>query len=356
MVPGWPYSIVAALETGRTSWTALLDAIRLEPGADLAAVTADQVRDVIERLVEAGHWRESDPDVLVVLDAGYDAPRIAYLLTDLPVEVLGRLRSDRVMRKPVPVPWICPPQGGRPPKHGGEFIFGRLETWGDPDAVTITNTDRYGIATAQAWSRLHPRLTRRAAWIEHEGPLPIIEGTVIRLSVEKLPSGGVNKPVWLWWSGTGADPEDVNRCWRSFLRRFDVEHTFRLLKQTLGWTRPKLRDSAAADRWTWLVLAAHAQLRLARPLARDLRRPWERPAEPNRLTPARVRRGFRNLRAKMGTPAGAPKPTRPGPGRPLGSKNRRTATRYDVGRVLATGEAYTRPAHHTKGTKPRRTD
>jgi hypothetical protein len=35
MVPGWPYSIVAALETGRTSWTALLDAIRLEPGADL---------------------------------------------------------------------------------------------------------------------------------------------------------------------------------------------------------------------------------------------------------------------------------------------------------------------------------
>jgi hypothetical protein len=33
MIPGWPYSIIAALETGRTSWTALLDAIRLEPGA-----------------------------------------------------------------------------------------------------------------------------------------------------------------------------------------------------------------------------------------------------------------------------------------------------------------------------------
>jgi hypothetical protein len=141
------------------------------------------------------------------------------------------------------------------------------------------------------------------------------------------------------------------------LRRFDVEHTFRFLKQTLGWTRPKLRDSGAADRWTWLVLAAHAQLRLARPLTRDLRRPWERPAEPNRLTPARVRRGFRNLHAKTGTPAGAPKPTRPGPGpgRPLGSKHQRPATRYDVGRVLATGESYTSPAHHKKGTKPRRT-
>ncbi len=54
MVPGWPYSFVAALETGRTSWTALLNAIRLEPGADLAAVTAGQVRDVIVRLMQAG--------------------------------------------------------------------------------------------------------------------------------------------------------------------------------------------------------------------------------------------------------------------------------------------------------------
>lgn len=130
---------------------------------------------------------------MVVLDAGYDAPRIAHLLADLPVEVLGRLRSDRVMRKPVPVPWICPPQGGRPPKHGGEFVFGAPATWGEASAVTVTNTDRYGTATAQAWVRLHPRLTRRAAWIDHEGPLPIIEGTVIRLSVAKLPSGGVNK-------------------------------------------------------------------------------------------------------------------------------------------------------------------
>jgi hypothetical protein len=51
MVPGWPYSIIAALETGRTSWTAVLDAVRLEPGADVAAVTTVQIRELIERLV-----------------------------------------------------------------------------------------------------------------------------------------------------------------------------------------------------------------------------------------------------------------------------------------------------------------
>ena len=41
LIPGWPYSFVAALETGRTSWTAVLDAVRLGPADDATAVTAD---------------------------------------------------------------------------------------------------------------------------------------------------------------------------------------------------------------------------------------------------------------------------------------------------------------------------
>jgi hypothetical protein len=163
MIPGWPYSVVAALKTGRTSWTAALDAIRLEPGADLAAVTTAQLREVIERLITAGQWHEGDPEILVVLDSGYDAPRIAHLLAGLPVEILGRLRSDRVMRRPTP-PRVHDPKGGRPPKHGSEFVFGDPATWGDEQAVTVTDTRLYGKATAQAWDRLHPRLTRRAAW------------------------------------------------------------------------------------------------------------------------------------------------------------------------------------------------
>ncbi len=45
-IPGWPYSFVAALETGRTSWTAILDAVRLEPVDDATAVTAAQLEPV----------------------------------------------------------------------------------------------------------------------------------------------------------------------------------------------------------------------------------------------------------------------------------------------------------------------
>jgi hypothetical protein len=48
--PNSCHSVIAALEPGRTSWTAVLDAIRLGPDDDEAEVTASQVRDVITRL------------------------------------------------------------------------------------------------------------------------------------------------------------------------------------------------------------------------------------------------------------------------------------------------------------------
>lgn len=331
MIPGWPYSVVAALEPGRTSWTAVLDAVRLGPDDDGAEVTAAQVREVVIRLIAAGHWREGDPPILVIFDAGYDPMRLAHQLADLPVQILGRLRSDRVLHFPVPA--RQPATNGRPPQHGREFALPDPATWPDPAVTTVTQTTRYGAAVAQAWDRLHPRLTRRSAWLDHDGPLPVIEGTLIRLQVDHLPGDRDPKPVWLWCSVTGAAPAEVDRLWQAFLRRFDLEHTFRLFKQVLGWTAPKLRDPAAADRWTWIVIACHAQLRLARPLAADLRLPWERPAPPGRLTPARVRRGFRNIHPALPCLAGAPKPGKPGPGRPPGSTNRRPAPRHDVGKT-----------------------
>jgi hypothetical protein len=331
MIPGWPYSIIAALEPGRTSWTAVLDAERVGPDSDLTDLTAGQVRALVGRLRTVGQHHDGDPDILVVFDAGYDVCRLAFLLADLPVEVLGRIRSDRVLCAPAAAA-AAGGRGGRPPRHGAVFALARPQEGPAPSVSTTTDTTRYGTARAHGWDRLHPRLTHQSAWAEHPGELPIVEGTVIRLQVARLPGRHDPKPLWLWWSNTGATPADVDRCWQAFLRRFDLEHTFRLFKQILGWTCPKLRDPAAGDRWTWLIIAAHTQLRLARHLTDDLRRPWERPAPPERLTPARVRRGFRRLRAKTGLPASAPKPAHPGPGRPPGSRNTRPAAHHPVGK------------------------
>jgi hypothetical protein len=120
---------------------------------------------------------------------------------------------------------------------------------------------------------------------------------------------------------------DLDRVWRASIRRFDLEHTFGFLKQTLNWTLPHLRSPEQADRWTWLVVVAYTQLRLARAFVADQRLPWERPLSPLRLTPARVRRVLPLLLAQVGTPAKIPKPCGRSPGRPKGKRSAK-APRY----------------------------
>jgi hypothetical protein len=331
LIPGWPYSFVAALEPGRTSWTAMLDAVRLRPVDDLTEVTAAQVREVVGQLCQAGQWSEGDPPILVVFDAGYDLTRLAWLLRDAPVVVLGRVRSDRVFYLPAPA--RTPGQVGRPSRHGPAIDLDQPDTYPASSVSTTTDTARYGTAYVDAWDAAHQKLQRRAGWAEHCGRLPNVEGTLVRLVVDRLPGDRDPKPVWLWASITGLRAAEVDRLWQAYLRRFDLEHTFRMIKQTLGWTTPRIRDPQAADRWTWLIITVHTQLRLARGLTADLRRPWERrPVTPARLTAARVRRGFRHLRAKLPVPASAPKPSRPGPGRPPGSRNKQAAARPPVGK------------------------
>ena len=48
----------------------MLDAVRLGPDDDETEVTAVQVREVVTRLIAAGQWRDGDPAILVVFDAG----------------------------------------------------------------------------------------------------------------------------------------------------------------------------------------------------------------------------------------------------------------------------------------------
>ena len=221
MIPGWPYSFVAALERGRSSWTALLDAVRLGPADDLTAVTAAQVREVIDRIIAAGHWRDGDPGILVIFDAGYEPARLAWLLKDLPVQVLGRLGSNRVLHQPPPP--REPGQMGRPLRHGPGLRLAAQAARPAPDVTTTTQTSRYGTAAARAWHRVHPRLHARGAWARHDGELPVIEGTLIQLTVDHLPHERHPKPVWLWASDPAASAAEVDRCWQAFLRRFDID-------------------------------------------------------------------------------------------------------------------------------------
>jgi hypothetical protein len=90
--------------------------------------------------------------------------------------------------------------------------------------------------------------------------------------------------VALWWHGPKGKRPNLGLLWRAYVRRFDLEHTFRFLKQALGWTTPRVRHPEQADRWrTWLDLVAFTQLRLARACVADRRLPWERHYNTGRL-------------------------------------------------------------------------
>src|SRR5215468_1926932 len=130
------------------------------------------------------------------------------------------------------------------------------------------------------------------------------------------------KDIWLFHSAPPGVQPDLDLLWKAYLRRFDQEHFHRFAKVYLGLRAAHLASAAATDRWVHLVLAAYAQLRIACTLASDLRRPWHPKPEPDTvLSPYRTRLGFRRLRAQHGSPAQSPKFSRPGPGRPKGSKN-----------------------------------
>ena len=115
---------------------------------------------------------------------------------------------------------------------------------------------------------------------------------------------------------------------------WQMEHTFRFLKQGMGWSTPQVRHPEQADRWTWLVVVAYTQLRLARARVADLRLPWERRYDRGRLTPVRVHRAVSSLLVEMDTPAKAPKPCGRSPGRPKVSLSGR-AKRYPAIKTAA---------------------
>jgi hypothetical protein len=329
IVAGWAFQWICQLGFARDSWTAPVDARRLHPLEDTDHTAAVQIRALLGRLPT------SKQPPLVVFDAGYDSAQLSLDLADAQVAVLVRLRSDRCFyADPPPRP---PGAGGRPRRHGAKFAFADPATWPVPTATLVCEDDQYGTVTVAAWGGLHPKQHRHPGH-GSGGPRPIVRGTIIRVVVQRVPARTrPPKVLWLWWAGPG--PLDLDRAWRAYTRRFDLEHTIRFAKQTLGWTTPRLRHPAQADRWTWLVVAGYTQLRLARQLVGDQRLPWERPRPPGQLSPYRVRRGFSRLLCAVGSPAAAPKPSGRSPGRPKG--------RYS-------GPATRHPAVKKPATKPTR--
>jgi hypothetical protein len=322
IVAGWAYQFIAQLNFVRESWTAPVDALRVHPMEDANRVATGQVKGLLGRLGKEG----SVP--LFVFDAGYDPVKVQQGLEGSRCQILIRLRAGRRFYAD---PSLAGPPAhtGRPRRHGPKMKCSDPSTWPEPSTQYACEDAGYGAVRVRAWAEMHPKVCAHEGR-GSRGPLPIVVGTLVLVEVERLPRGERRrKPrvLWLWWHGPERETPNLELIWRSYVRRFDLEHTFRFLKQALGWSTPRVRHPEQADRWTWLVLAAFTQLRLARAHVADLRLPWERHYDAGRLTPVRVHRVVSALLAELGTPAKPPKPCGRSPGRPKGRLSGR-AKRY----------------------------
>ena len=315
IVTGWSYAWLAQVGFTHDSWTAPLDVRRVPADGDAHAVAAAQIRAVVAARPAGG------PVPLFVLDAGYDPGTLAHELAELDggrVAVLVRLRADRCFyARPTQQPRI-----GRPRRHGAKFACRDERTWWAPSAEHTEEHARYGHVRVRAWAGIHAKIQHRPIPGQRRRTWPTLSGTLVLVEVERLPRRTrIPKRLWLWWRGPG-EP-DLAVVWRAYVHRFDLDHTYRFCKQALNWTTPRVRHPEQADRWTWLVVLAYTQLRLARRAIADVHLPWERPQRPARraLTPARVRQAFPHLLVTLDTPANAPKPCGRSPGRPRGRRS-----------------------------------
>ena len=340
MIPGWPYSFVAALEPGRTSWTLPLDAVRLgrttTPPRSPPPSSGTWSRGSSRRGTGArrpGHPRRPRfrlrPDEAGLAagrpargDHGPAAQRPGHVLPG-PAARVGRARRAR--------PGTGPSSGSAIPRPG--------RTRRPPPSPTPPGT---APRRRRAWGRLHQRLPARARWeprgraARHRGhPHPAPRRSPAR-PARRRTRCGCGHPAPAPRRGSGPDLAGVPAPLR---HRAHVP-----VPQAAARLDPP--EAPRPGRRRPLDLARHRRLRPAAAspahLAADIRLPWQRPCPPGRLTPARVRRGFRNIRQALPVPGQRAETLHARPGRPPGSKNRRPATRHDVGKTVKRDEPKTK--------------
>jgi hypothetical protein len=245
-------------------------------------------------------------------DTSYSKPK--YLFANRPksnLVTLVRVRATRTFyKRKAPVSGQRGSRG-HPAWYGAAFSLQNPSTWPVPDETTTTRmTSRRGReyrVEIAAWHNLLMRGKRKPFPIPmHCFPFTLI---LIRLYNSRGELAYL-RPLWLLVMGEKRNTLSLLDIHSAYNQRFDIEHFIRFGKQRLmldGFQTPDLQHE---ENWWQLAHLAYLQLWVARPLAEDQPRPWERSlsaAKTPSLSPTRVQRDFGRIIRQSGTPASTPK-------------------------------------------------
>jgi hypothetical protein len=256
-------------------------------------------------------------------DTRYSTP--AYLAQAAPYEQLvtiARFRGNRtVYRQPVPVTGKRP--RGHPTWYGERFSLQEPQSWPEPDAAVqlshITRRGRTITIHIQCWHDMLMRGTQ--AYPMHTCPFTLVR--IRWLDEEGQPL--FTHPLWVIVCGVRRAELSPDQVQQAYRQRSHLEQYNRFGKQRLLMTAYQTPEVQREENWWQIVQLAYVQLYLARELAEDLPRPWERylPRPQGAVaSPAAVQREFLRIIHQLGTPAKAPQPRGNSPGRAPGTRLR----------------------------------
>jgi hypothetical protein len=294
---GHRYSWLCQLVDAESSWLAPLDVERIGPGDKPVALALTQLarlaQNSAEPLIGVGDREYGVDDLL----------RVIPKLPGVPISTVTRVRSNLVFYQ-APTPRQSG-QRGRPRLYGARVQLNDPSSWPTPEWQEEDQEERGERIVRQGWSN----------WLRRG-----IAGVAVHVvQVRVLRADGTPKykqPLWLMVVGA-LEGEQAARLYQP---RWREETWHRQAKDLFGWCRAQLGDVARQDRWTWVVLLASWQLLLARELARDCPRPWERASGEGVVPLARVQRDYGRILAQFGLRVAAPKPRGNAPGRRAGTR------------------------------------
>lgn len=294
---GHGYSTVAWIPQEEGSWALPLLHERITPTENALDKAASQLEKTRAALPEG-------VELIGMYDSQYGCAPFVEATSSIECDKVLRLRPNlRLFEAP-------PPYRGRGPhpKHGAAFKLKDPGTWGNTDELLWVDDPQQGWVMVQVWHNLHFRTS------------PHQQMSVIRIS--RPGARGTRrdpKAQWLAWVGyQGRRPPAVEEWWKLYGRRFALDHWYRFAKQRLHWTTPQLSTPQQCEVWSELMPLVMWELWLSREVVSDRPLPWHKPQLAGKLTPGRVTTGMGGVIARIGTPAGVPKPRGYSPGWPTG--------------------------------------